>query len=92
MCVNTIKCAQAGANLDMFDEEQRTPLMEACEKNHLDTVKYLLRAGASVSHKVGQCDVFSDSVSSTITVKSHSLNYCHWYYLFSHYNFNIYTG
>ncbi|CAJ1068690.1 histone-lysine N-methyltransferase EHMT1-like [Xyrichtys novacula] len=42
---------QAGANLDMFDEEQRTPLMAACENNHLDTVKYLLRAGASVSHK-----------------------------------------
>ena len=47
-------CTQAGANLDMFDEEQRTPLMAACEGNHLDTVKYLLRAGASVSHKVGQ--------------------------------------
>lgn len=43
---------QAGANLDMFDEEQRTPLMVACENNHLDTVKYLLRAGAAVSHKV----------------------------------------
>uniref|UniRef100_A0A3P8Q8S6 Euchromatic histone-lysine N-methyltransferase 1a n=1 Tax=Astatotilapia calliptera TaxID=8154 RepID=A0A3P8Q8S6_ASTCA len=42
---------QAGANLDMFDEDQRTPLMAACENNHLDTVKYLLRAGASVSHK-----------------------------------------
>ncbi|XP_060893414.1 histone-lysine N-methyltransferase EHMT1a [Labrus mixtus] len=42
---------QAGANLDMFDEEQRTPLMAACENNHLDTVKYLLRAGAAVGHK-----------------------------------------
>lgn len=42
---------QAGANLDMFDEEQRTPLMVACENNHLDTVKYLLRAGAAVRHK-----------------------------------------
>ncbi|KAG8011663.1 Histone-lysine N-methyltransferase EHMT1 [Nibea albiflora] len=42
---------QAGGNLDMFDEEQRTPLMAACENNHLDTVKYLLRAGAAVSHK-----------------------------------------
>ncbi|KAF3851717.1 hypothetical protein F7725_013489 [Dissostichus mawsoni] len=42
---------QAGANLDMCDEEQRTPLMAACENNHLDTVKYLLRAGAAVSHK-----------------------------------------
>ncbi|KAM4608028.1 histone-lysine N-methyltransferase EHMT1-like isoform 1-T1 [Polymixia lowei] len=42
---------QAGANLDMFDEEQRTPLMAACENNHLDTVKYLIRAGAAISHK-----------------------------------------
>ncbi|XP_008275253.1 histone-lysine N-methyltransferase EHMT1-like isoform X3 [Stegastes partitus] len=42
---------QAGANLDIFDEEQRTPLMAACENNHLDTVKYLLRAGAATSHK-----------------------------------------
>uniref|UniRef100_A0A8C2FJ23 Uncharacterized protein n=1 Tax=Cyprinus carpio TaxID=7962 RepID=A0A8C2FJ23_CYPCA len=25
--------------------------MEACENNHLDTVRYLLRAGAIVSHK-----------------------------------------
>ena len=37
----------------MSDEEQRTPLMDACENNHLETVKYLLRAGAAVSHKVG---------------------------------------
>ncbi|KAM6931235.1 histone-lysine N-methyltransferase EHMT1-like [Xenentodon cancila] len=42
---------QAGANLDMFDEEHRTPLMAACENNHLNTVKYLLRAGAAVAHK-----------------------------------------
>ncbi|XP_058492535.1 histone-lysine N-methyltransferase EHMT1a isoform X2 [Solea solea] len=61
---------QAGANLDMFDEEQRTPLMVACENNHLDTVKYLLRGGAAVGHKdimgftclhlaakLGHCDI-----------------------------------
>ncbi|XP_062867153.1 histone-lysine N-methyltransferase EHMT1 isoform X2 [Trichomycterus rosablanca] len=42
---------QAGANLDICDEDQRTPLMEACENNQLDTVRYLLRAGAIVSHK-----------------------------------------
>ncbi|PWA18366.1 hypothetical protein CCH79_00009981 [Gambusia affinis] len=42
---------QAGANLEMFDEEHRTPLMAACENNHLDTVKYLVRAGATVGHK-----------------------------------------
>uniref|UniRef100_A0A4W6G3Z0 Euchromatic histone-lysine N-methyltransferase 1a n=1 Tax=Lates calcarifer TaxID=8187 RepID=A0A4W6G3Z0_LATCA len=39
---------QAGANLDMFDEEQKTPLMVACENNHLDTVMYLLRAGGTL--------------------------------------------
>uniref|UniRef100_A0A8C5I7C4 Histone-lysine N-methyltransferase EHMT1-like n=1 Tax=Gouania willdenowi TaxID=441366 RepID=A0A8C5I7C4_GOUWI len=44
-------CTQAGANLDTPDDEQRTPLMAACEKNHLDTVKYLIRAGAAVGHK-----------------------------------------
>ena len=48
MCV----CVQAGANLDMCDEDQRTPLMEACEGNHMEAARYLLRAGASVTHKV----------------------------------------
>lgn len=45
---------QAGANLDMCDDDQRTPLMESCENNHLDTVRYLLKAGANVTHKVGR--------------------------------------
>lgn len=36
----------------MCDEDQRTPLMEACENNHMETVLYLLRAGASATHKV----------------------------------------
>lgn len=45
---------QAGANLDMFDEEHRTPLMAACENNQLNTVQYLLRAGAAVGHKVSR--------------------------------------
>uniref|UniRef100_A0A3B3R4P5 Euchromatic histone-lysine N-methyltransferase 1a n=1 Tax=Paramormyrops kingsleyae TaxID=1676925 RepID=A0A3B3R4P5_9TELE len=42
---------QAGANLEMCDEDQRTPLMDSCENNHLETVGYLLRAGANVKHK-----------------------------------------
>ncbi|TRY88581.1 hypothetical protein DNTS_034553 [Danionella cerebrum] len=42
---------QAGANLDICDEDQRTPLMEACENNHLETVRYLLRAGAIIFQK-----------------------------------------
>uniref|UniRef100_A0A8C7U1K2 Euchromatic histone-lysine N-methyltransferase 1b n=1 Tax=Oncorhynchus mykiss TaxID=8022 RepID=A0A8C7U1K2_ONCMY len=29
---------QSGANLDICDEDQRTPLMEACENNHLEAV------------------------------------------------------
>lgn len=36
----------------MCDMEQKTPLMYACENNHLETVKYLLKAGASSGHKV----------------------------------------
>lgn len=36
----------------MCDEDHRTPLMEACENNHMETVLYLLRAGASATHKV----------------------------------------
>lgn len=59
-------CVQAGANLDMFDEEQKTPLMVACENNHLDTVKYLLRAGASFSHKVGQRSLVGSSQSVSV--------------------------
>lgn len=43
---------QAGANLDMCDEDQRTPLMEACENNFIEVVQYLLRAGASATQKV----------------------------------------
>lgn len=58
---------QAGANLDMCDEDQRTPLMEACENNHLDTVHYLLRAGAIVSHKVLQLN-FITSFKFMITL------------------------
>lgn len=62
---------QAGANLDMFDEEQKTPLMAACENNHLDTVKYLLRAGASVNHKVGQCLMCAQYNFTIYTGKKH---------------------
>lgn len=43
---------QAGANLDMCDDDHRTPLMEACENNHMETVLYLLRAGADARHRV----------------------------------------
>ncbi|KAI4817192.1 hypothetical protein KUCAC02_009468, partial [Chaenocephalus aceratus] len=38
-------------NLDMCDEDQRTPLMEACENNFIEVVQYLLRAGASATQK-----------------------------------------
>lgn len=43
---------KSGANLDMCDEDQRTPLMDACENNNMEVVLYLLRAGASANHKV----------------------------------------
>ncbi|XP_061590466.1 histone-lysine N-methyltransferase EHMT1 isoform X2 [Cololabis saira] len=42
---------QAGANLDMCDEDQRTPLMEACENNNMEVFLYLQRAGANITHK-----------------------------------------
>lgn len=38
----------------MCDEDQRTPLMEACENNHMETVRYLLRAGACATLRVRQ--------------------------------------
>uniref|UniRef100_A0A8C3L9R8 Euchromatic histone lysine methyltransferase 1 n=1 Tax=Chrysolophus pictus TaxID=9089 RepID=A0A8C3L9R8_CHRPC len=41
----------AGANIDSCSEDQRTPLMEAAENNHLETVKYLIKAGALVDPK-----------------------------------------
>lgn len=43
---------QAGANIDSCSEDQRTPLMEAAENNHLDAVRYLIKAGALVDPKV----------------------------------------
>lgn len=42
---------KAGANIDTCSEDQRTPLMEAAENNHLDAVKYLIQAGALVEPK-----------------------------------------
>lgn len=45
---------QAGANIDTCSEDQRTPLMEAAENNHLDAVKYLIKAGALVDPKVSE--------------------------------------
>lgn len=77
---------KAGANLEMFDEEHRTPLMAACENNHLDTVKYLVRAGATVGHKVGHWaptyrlpDIF---IFCVLVLHSASLVYLFWTLLF----------
>nr|XP_031306955.1 histone-lysine N-methyltransferase EHMT1 isoform X15 [Camelus dromedarius] len=42
---------EAGANIDTCSEDQRTPLMEAAENNHLDAVKYLIKAGALADPK-----------------------------------------
>lgn len=61
----------------MFDENQRTPLMAACENNHLDTVKYLLRAGASVRHKVGHCqDIYLPCCQNVLLSTSLTLMFC----------------
>jgi len=40
---------QAGAELDVMNEEQNTALMLACINGKADCVKYLLKAGASVT-------------------------------------------
>lgn len=52
---------QAGANIDTCSEDQRTPLMEAAENNHLETVKYLIKAGALVDPKVAVYSLFFSS-------------------------------
>lgn len=43
---------QAGANTDVLDRDQNTPLMLACANSHNQVVKYLVKAGASVTFKV----------------------------------------
>lgn len=43
---------QAGAHTDVLDRDQNTPLMLACANSHNDVVKYLVKAGASVTFKV----------------------------------------
>lgn len=66
----SLPTSQSGANLDICDEDQRTPLMEACENNHLETVRYLLSAGAIASHKVGQpTPSFHHYITSTSSSK-----------------------
>ena len=43
---------QAGANMDVLDRDQYTPLMLAAVENHNAVVKYLVKAGASIMLKV----------------------------------------
>jgi len=43
---------QAGAQLDVLNRDQNTPLMLAAVSNHNDVVKYLVKAGANVMLKV----------------------------------------
>ncbi|KAL1138787.1 hypothetical protein AAG570_008849, partial [Ranatra chinensis] len=42
---------QAGANTEVLDKDQNTPLMLAVMHGYNDVVKYLIKAGASVSFK-----------------------------------------
>ena len=42
---------QAGAQLDVMDRNQLTPLMLAASKGKADVVKYLIRIGADVTLK-----------------------------------------
>lgn len=48
---------QAGANTDMLDRDQNTPLMLACANGHNQVVKYLVKAGASVTFKVSSLSI-----------------------------------
>lgn len=43
---------QAGADPDTLDRDQNTPLMLACAAAHNPVVKYLVKAGASVTLRV----------------------------------------
>jgi len=69
---------QAGAQLDVLNRDQNTPLMLAAVSNHNDVVKYLVKAGANVMLKVRYylyllhncCDKIA-----TVTVMIHCRSY-----------------
>jgi len=46
---------QAGAQLDVMDNEQMTPLMLSVTCEHNPVLKYLVKAGASLTIKVKSC-------------------------------------
>uniref|UniRef100_A0A1B6ECU3 Histone-lysine N-methyltransferase n=2 Tax=Clastoptera arizonana TaxID=38151 RepID=A0A1B6ECU3_9HEMI len=70
---------QAGANTDVLDRDQNTPLMLACNNGHNDVVKYLVKAGASVTLKGG------DGMTALhLAAKAGNLEAC--YYLISNPN------
>lgn len=47
---------QAGVQLDTLDKEHNTALILATQNGHNDIVKYLIKAGASITLKV--CHLF----------------------------------
>ncbi|XP_054271745.1 histone-lysine N-methyltransferase EHMT2-like isoform X2 [Macrosteles quadrilineatus] len=70
-CVHLL--IQAGANLDVVDRDQNTPLMQACANSHNDVVKYLVKAGASVTFKGG------DGMTALhLAAKTGNIEACHY--------------
>ncbi|XP_046670133.1 histone-lysine N-methyltransferase EHMT2 isoform X2 [Homalodisca vitripennis] len=64
---------QAGANTDVLDRDQNTPLMLACANGHNEIVKYLVKAGASVTFKGG------DGMTALhLAAKSGNIEACHY--------------
>lgn len=60
---------QSGAQIDLMDQDQNTPLILATQNGHNDIVEYLIKAGASITLKVLQ-------YNKSIVINWNKINYC----------------